>query len=198
MISTPSTTPVDVRALGRRSRSSNVVVTAVTECPRRPSAPPSSRATGIGPPNATAGQCAGIAKRIRSRRSESTPATLASPEVSFARVTARRVRLLVLNQYYWPGLEATAHLLTELCEALAARGFDVTVVTGKVPGQPTGTSRRKVAVIPNWVDTAALTPQPRDNRWARRKGFVDRFVVMHSGNVGYAQDLDSLVRATTF
>ena len=25
-------------------------------------------------------------------------------------------RLLVVNQYYWPGVEATAHLLTELCE----------------------------------------------------------------------------------
>ena len=31
----------------------------------------------------------------------------------------RKPRLLVLNQYYWPGVEATAQLLTELCEALA-------------------------------------------------------------------------------
>src|SRR4051812_28652841 len=42
---------------------------------------------------------------------------------------AARPRLLVLNQYYWPGVEATAHLLTELCEALA-NDYDVTVVTG--------------------------------------------------------------------
>src|SRR5205823_6120787 len=34
---------------------------------------------------------------------------------------------------YWPGVEATAHLLTELCEALA-RDYDVTVVTGKLRG----------------------------------------------------------------
>ena len=46
----------------------------------------------------------------------------------------RRPRLLVLNQYYWPGVEATANLLTELCEALA-EDFDVTVVTGAAPGQ---------------------------------------------------------------
>ena len=32
---------------------------------------------------------------------------------------ARKPRLLVLNQYYWPGVEATAQLLTDLCEALA-------------------------------------------------------------------------------
>src|SRR6476659_7467457 len=42
--------------------------------------------------------------------------------------------LLVLNQYYWPGVEATAHLLTELCEALAA-DYDVTVVTGRLRGR---------------------------------------------------------------
>jgi len=45
-------------------------------------------------------------------------------------VTApRRKRLLVINQYYWPGVEATAHLLTDLCEGLAGT-FDVRVVTG--------------------------------------------------------------------
>jgi hypothetical protein len=46
-----------------------------------------------------------------------------------------RPRLLVFNQYYWPGVEATAHLLSELCAALAA-DFDVTVVTGKLQSQP--------------------------------------------------------------
>src|SRR5207253_5274605 len=45
----------------------------------------------------------------------------------------RRPRLLVLNQYYWPGVEATANLLTELAEDLAAE-FDVTVVTGELHG----------------------------------------------------------------
>jgi len=53
-------------------------------------------------------------------------------------------------------------------------------------------------VIPNWTDTRSLTPQPRDNEWAREHDFVERFVVMHSGNVGYAQDLDTLIRATTY
>ena len=53
-------------------------------------------------------------------------------------------------------------------------------------------------MIPNWVDTEVLTPQPRDNEWAREHGLADRFVVMHSGNVGHAQNLDALVRAATF
>jgi glycosyltransferase involved in cell wall biosynthesis len=237
-------------------------------------------------------------------------------------------RLLVLNQYYWPGVEATAHLLTELCEALA-EDFDVHVITGVLRGheeEPRELSRNgvrvvrvpstafersklfaraanyltylanaalramreprpdvvlcmtdppmvgdlalavarrhraplvvvsmdvfpeiavelkrlenpllvnllralvqlylrradrvvaigetmrrrllekgapsaRVSVIPNWVDAGAITPQPRDNAWARKRGLDGRFVVMHSGNVGHAQNLDNLVRASTF
>ena len=47
-------------------------------------------------------------------------------------------------------------------------------------------------------DTREITPQPRDNAWAEAHDLAARFVVMHSGNVGHAQDLDTLVRAATF
>ena len=247
-----------------------------------------------------------------------------------ATVTAthgKRPRLLVFNQYYWPGVEATAHLLSELCEALA-QDYDVTVVTGRLAGYDDapdyerrngvaivrvhstaldrsrlhqralnyftyvaralrrglfsvarpdivlsmtdppmvgdvallvarrfraplvvisqdvfpeiavelgrlrnpmlvrlldiltrfylrradrvvaigermkerlatkGAPPARITVIPNWVDTEAITPQPRDNDWAQEHGLVGRFVVMHSGNVGHAQDLDTLIHAT--
>ena len=46
---------------------------------------------------------------------------------------AAKPRLLVVNQYYWPGVEATAQLLTELCEALAGE-FDIRVLTGVLHG----------------------------------------------------------------
>jgi putative colanic acid biosynthesis glycosyltransferase WcaI len=238
-----------------------------------------------------------------------------------------RPRVLVLNQYYWPGVEATAHLLSELCEALADE-FAVTVVTGMVPdaaasgrttrggveivrvastaydrsklplraanyltylglslweglkverpdvvlcmtdppviadvalvlarrfGAPLvvvsqdvfpevavalkrldnaavvevlriatrlylkradrvvaigdtmrerlvekGADRERIVVIPNWTDTSDLEPRPRKNPWAEEHGLADKFVVMHSGNIGHAQDLDTLVRAATF
>jgi glycosyltransferase involved in cell wall biosynthesis len=60
-----------------------------------------------------------------------------------------RPRILVLNQYYWPGVEATAHLLAELCEALAA-DFEITVVTGRLrgrPGLPSREGRNGVEII---------------------------------------------------
>jgi colanic acid biosynthesis glycosyl transferase WcaI len=245
---------------------------------------------------------------------------------------ARKPRLLVFNQYYWPGVEATAYLLSELCAALAD-DFDITVVTGmlrypleasdaasgrlthrgvaivrvrstafdrsrlglralnyltylarslttglraqrpdlvlamtdppvignvallvarrfRVPvvvvnqdvfpevavelkrlespaiiwllraaihfylrradrlvaiGETMqarlvakGAERERISVIPNWVDTQTLRPRDRINEWTRLHGLEDAFVVMHSGNVGHAQDLDSLIRAATF
>jgi glycosyltransferase involved in cell wall biosynthesis len=58
-----------------------------------------------------------------------------------------------------------------------------------------GARRERIAVIPNWVDTRELRPGPHNNEWAQRHDLAGRFVVMHSGNVGQAQDLDSLVRA---
>jgi colanic acid biosynthesis glycosyl transferase WcaI len=240
----------------------------------------------------------------------------------------RKPRLLVLNQYYWPGIEATAQLLTELCEALA-QDAEVKVVTGVLHGHEDAprrvvqngveivrvpstsfersklgaraanyvtyltsallrglrgprpdvvlcmtdppivadiallvarryraplvvisqdvfpeiavqlkrlenpvamrllrglvslylrradrivaigdTMRRRLEekgarpdrlrVIPNWVDTSRLVPLEKANDWARHIGLDKKFVVMHSGNVGHAQDLDSLVRAATF
>jgi colanic acid biosynthesis glycosyl transferase WcaI len=240
---------------------------------------------------------------------------------------SRRPKLLVFNQYYWPGVEATARLLTQLCEELAP-DHDVTVVTGRlrasaeqheeivrngvrivrVPstvfdrrmtsaravnyatflahalwaginagrpdivlcmtdppmlssialpvarrfraplvivnqdvfpeiavqlgrlGQPLladvlgrmiryplvradvlvaigetmrarlqakGARGDRIEVIPNWANIAQITPASHRNGWARENGLEERFVVMHSGNVGYAQDLDTLIRAST-
>src|SRR6478752_3496025 len=67
----------------------------------------------------------------------------------FADVAAAKPRLLILNQYYWPGVEATAHLLSQLCEALAD-DFDVTVVTGRLLGHgelPAQEDRNGVRII---------------------------------------------------
>jgi colanic acid biosynthesis glycosyl transferase WcaI len=239
-----------------------------------------------------------------------------------------RPRVLVLNQYYAPGFEATAYLLSQLCAALAS-DFDVTVITGKLaipranPGRTSldgvdvirvrstafdrsnlplralnyltylfsslwaglfagradvvlcmtdppviadvalavarlhraplvvvsqdvfpeiavelkrlesrplvgilraligfylrradrvvaigetmrkrleqkGAPSERISVIPNWVDTEAIKPAPKENDWSREHGLADSFVVMHSGNVGHAQNLDALVRASTF
>ncbi len=61
-----------------------------------------------------------------------------------------------------------------------------------------GAASDRITVIENWVDTTRIVPQPRDNAWAREHALDDSFVVMHSGNIGHANDLVTLLRAATF
>jgi putative colanic acid biosynthesis glycosyltransferase WcaI len=51
----------------------------------------------------------------------------------------------------------------------------------------------KIRVIHNWADAGAIQPGTKDNAFAREHGIADKFVVMHSGNVGLSQDVDGLL-----
>ena len=59
-----------------------------------------------------------------------------------------------------------------------------------------GAPPERLRVIPNWADTGAIEPLAQDNEWSREHGLAGRFVVMHFGNVGHAQDLDTLIEAS--
>jgi glycosyltransferase involved in cell wall biosynthesis len=58
-----------------------------------------------------------------------------------------------------------------------------------------GADPARVHVIHNWADCEAIVPGPKDNAFSREHGLADRFVLMHSGNVGLSQNLDVLVEA---
>lgn len=51
----------------------------------------------------------------------------------------------------------------------------------------------RIRVIHNWADCDAIVPASKDNPFARAHGLADRFVVMHSGNVGLSQGVDRLL-----
>jgi colanic acid biosynthesis glycosyl transferase WcaI len=53
----------------------------------------------------------------------------------------------------------------------------------------------KTIIIPDWADTTAIVPGSKRNEFAAAHGLADRFVVMHSGNLGLSQSLDTLVEA---
>ncbi len=58
-----------------------------------------------------------------------------------------------------------------------------------------GSMRRPCEVIPNWADPA-LRPLPKvDNPFAHEHGFVDRTVVMYSGNLGGSHALEPMLQA---
>ena len=58
-----------------------------------------------------------------------------------------------------------------------------------------GTDPARIEVIPNWADGAAIRPLEEPSRLRRERGWDDRFVVMHSGNVGLSQELGTLLAA---
>ena len=79
-----------------------------------------------------------------------------------------------------------ADRIVAICETMRARLVEK------------GANPERVTVIPNWTDVSAITAMPKDNPWAAQQGPADRFVVMHSGNIGHAQNLDALIRSASF
>jgi len=58
-----------------------------------------------------------------------------------------------------------------------------------------GADPERTVVIPSWADCCEITPAARRNAFSRRHGFDDKFVVMHSGNIGLSQSLEQVVDA---
>lgn len=53
----------------------------------------------------------------------------------------------------------------------------------------------RVVIIPDWANCQEIVPAPKDNTFARANDLAEKFVVMHSGNIGLSQGLDVLVEA---
>jgi colanic acid biosynthesis glycosyl transferase WcaI len=58
-----------------------------------------------------------------------------------------------------------------------------------------GAAPEKTTIIPDWADTTAIAPGPKRNAFAEAHGLADKFVAMHSGNLGLSQSLETLVEA---
>jgi colanic acid biosynthesis glycosyl transferase WcaI len=130
-------------------------------------------------------------------------------DVAWVVARRRRVPLVVISQDVFPEIAVklgrlTNPVLVRLLDVLTRfylRRADRVIAIGETMRrrlEEKGVRSQRLRVISNWIDTAAITPADRANGWAHEHGLVDRFVVMHSGNVGHSQNLDMLVRATTF
>ncbi len=58
-----------------------------------------------------------------------------------------------------------------------------------------GGDGEKVRVIPNFIDTTAIRPGPKENAYRRQFGLEGRTVVMYAGNLGYSQSVELLLDA---
>ncbi len=58
-----------------------------------------------------------------------------------------------------------------------------------------GAEPGRTVIIPDWADCSAIAPGPKRNPFSLAHGLADKFVVMHSGNVGLSQGLEVVVEA---
>ena len=58
-----------------------------------------------------------------------------------------------------------------------------------------GAPAKRTIVIPDWTDCEAIVPGPKRNPFSERHSLAEKFVVMHSGNIGLSQALETLVDA---
>ncbi|MGI8773637.1 MAG: glycosyltransferase family 4 protein [Actinomycetota bacterium] len=53
----------------------------------------------------------------------------------------------------------------------------------------------KIEVIPNFVDTQAIRPVPKENAYRKEHGLEGKRVVMYAGNLGFSQPVELLIEA---
>jgi colanic acid biosynthesis glycosyl transferase WcaI len=138
----------------------------------------------------------------------SPPLTLGLAGAAIAR--AHQVPFVFNIQDVFPDVAVELGLLTDrrviraasALERFAYRHADaVTVLSDDLRENVTaklGRQRRRptrVEVIPNFVDTVAITPSPKDNDYRREHGLTGKQVVMYAGNVGLSQSIGLLLDA---
>jgi putative colanic acid biosynthesis glycosyltransferase WcaI len=125
--------------------------------------------------------------------------------------TARRTgaRFVFLCQDIFPEVAVlledfrseTVNFLLERVNRFLVRRADRIVALGDtmkrrlVEGK--GAPAEKVSVIHNWADSRLLSPRPKANPFSREHGLHERFVVMHAGNMGLSQNLDSILEVAS-
>lgn len=93
--------------------------------------------------------------------------------------------------------------LTKLVQTLLQKSYeqaDAMVVLGadmKSRLISHGVPSEKIRVIPNWCDTHTIYPVKTANAFRATHELNDKFVVMHSGNMGLTQELGDLIEAAT-
>lgn len=91
-------------------------------------------------------------------------------------------------------LIAAAHRLERFCyehaDAVTVLSEDLRANLAAKVSDPS-----KVRVIPNFVDTEAIRPAPKENAYRREHGLEGRTVIMYAGNVGFSQSLELMIEA---
>ena len=118
----------------------------------------------------------------------------------------RRVPLVVTMQDVFPEVALRLGMLASPVAIWAMRAMRNTIIRRGSRVVAVGRDQRsrllslgvpdvKVEIIPNWMDGRLTRPLQGMSALRRQLGWEDRFVVMHSGNIGLSQDLDTVLDA---
>lgn len=101
----------------------------------------------------------------------------------------------LLEDFHSPAVNAMLERLNRYLVSRAARiiALGDTMSSRLVRGK--GADPAKITVISNWADTAAIIPTGKQNSFAAIHGLDAKFVVLHAGNIGLAQNLDMVIDA---
>ncbi len=101
----------------------------------------------------------------------------------------------LLADFHSPAVNSVLDHLNRFLISRAARivALGETMAQRLIEGK--GADPRRVTVIHNWADTAAIVPSEKQNAFAQAHGLHDRFVVLHAGNIGLSQNLDVVIDA---
>ncbi len=166
------------------------------------------RALAFGGFSALVGGVGAVGGRVDGVLAMSPPLTLGL--TGFGVAVARRAPLVFNIQDVFPDVAIELGVLNGARVISAARWLErvsyqradaVTVlsedlrenVAAKLPARDAS----KVRVIPNFVDTSFITPQPRENGYRRELGLEGKTVVMYAGNIGMSQSLELMLAAAT-
>jgi len=102
---------------------------------------------------------------------------------------------VLLQDFQSPAINGALRVVNKFLVRRAARNVAIGQTMRERLIADKGAPPARTVVISNWADTTAIQPGPRDNAHARAHHLTGKFVVMHSGNLGLAQNLDTLVEA---
>jgi colanic acid biosynthesis glycosyl transferase WcaI len=101
----------------------------------------------------------------------------------------------LLEDFHSPLVNAILDRLNRFLVRRAARIVALGDTMAKRLIEGKGAAPSKITVIHNWTDTTAIVPASKGNPFAAAHGLSDRFVVLHAGNIGHAQNLDAVIDA---
>jgi len=171
------------------------------------------RAIGFGLFSAIVGFCALRAGRNKTRSKRIDGVLAMSPPLTLGLtgrfVATLRRALLVFNiQDVFPDAAVRTGAITnkriiaaaKLLERVSYNKSDAVVVLSSdlltnISEKVAPSHRGALHVIPNFVDTAAITPQDRMTPYRCELGLGDEVIVMYAGNVGFSQSLDMVIAA---